>query len=371
MVSLCLSPHFEARLLHCPTLIETPATLLCRSFHALTVEGQVYHWGQLDGNTFAPFRLASSSVPRLAHPGAVVITPKLLEARIPPIERLVAGRRHVLALDDKRRLWTWANWAEAGLVSTPWSSSRDRRIVDFAAGWQFSAALVESEKRSGPQDIYVWWQNFLAPSAQDRPASNAPQAIPDRAGCYIFKPRAVRLPDLPQDAESQKAVSARWQEEKEDRITKMAAGDNFLVVLTASGKVYRMDLFVPRPAQPWEEEIDNEDGNLTPRQFEDLEHSFVSWNRRWEYLPKFSESRWWKTQDAGQDEQERDPGPADLGPDPQEIPDTDDQAGRKINFISASFQNFFAIGDGVVLRGGHTGDQPVIQPELQNRDIIR
>lgn len=186
----------------------------------------------------------------------------------------------------------------------------------------------------------IWWQIFLSPrvatSTSQRPGVLALDGMPR---CYTFRPQALRLPDLPDG----------------ERIVKIAAGDNFVVALTTSGKVYKIDVFPPPRLPPGiaeedeeEEERnpnDDEDESLESRRFEALVHLCNSGRRVWEYLPNFSETH-----------------------------EAQEGSAKRLTYISASFRTFFAIGPGVVLQG-HADttaeSSPIIRPELQNRDIIR
>jgi SCF-associated factor 1 len=268
-----------------------------------------------------------------------------LTADIPPIQRLLAGRRHVLAVDEHGKIWTWANWAEIGRLRVPWLNSRLWRIVDLTAGWDVSAVLTEFTKKDnnnnrGRQAVRVWWQRFLAPSLRtvDTLGAPGPDRVSGSNACFHFTPsQVVTLPELP-PAETD-------DDNEQQRIVKLAAGEEFLIALTESGRIYKMDLSFPpvvhQPGQPAEDEPSVDDGTIPPRRFADFEALFQSGRRNWEYMENFSSN--FDTQD-------------------------------KIHHISASFRTFFAIGNGKVLQGNRemTGfSEPIIMPSLQNKGVIR
>lgn len=349
------------------------------SFHALSVHGKVYHWGQLDGGSFAPYRPASTSaIPVTAYPGAMVPVVTELAAKIPPITRMLSGRLHVLALDERSRLWTWGNWAEAGLVTASWLDYSQTRILDIAAGWTFSAVLLE-DRKTKHRSIHVWWQRFLSPTLQNstqRHAStdeqSAPQPIEGRQGCFHFDPlQVIKLPDLPLD------------DDEGEHIEKLAAGESFLIVLTKKGKVFKFNLNVPQlplwgggqvqghlqglvPPQD-EEEEETEDGRMLNRAFSELERQIMTGQRNWMHLDKFSE---WHSRDDGNSLKAGD----NFRSESKTFTDTSSSSYQRISFISANFRTFFCIGGGAVLQGHQDAteeSEPTVKAELQNIGVIR
>ncbi|KAK9898276.1 RCC1/BLIP-II [Cystobasidium minutum MCA 4210] len=350
------------------------------SFHALSVHGKVYHWGQLDGGSFAPYRPASTSaIPLVAYPGAMVPAITELKPQIPPIKRMLSGRLHVLALDDHNRLWTWANWAEAGLITSSWLDYTKDKVLDIAAGWTFSAVLLE-DRKTKQRAAYAWWQRFLSPSLQRSTRRSTaqgnqggrpdPEPIEGRHGCFNFDPlQAIKLPDLPASKDG------------EERIDKIAAGECFLIALSNTGKVYKLDLGPPQlplwggggpaPAQAHlqglippqnEEEEDLEDGRMLNRTFSELERQLLTGVRTWQYLPKFSEHKYWQGQKEEGHTLSDKKEPASTAP------------AKKVRFISANFRTFFCMGDGAVLQGQQDASEdtePTIKAELQDRGVIR
>lgn len=296
-----------------------------------------------------------------------------LAPNIPPITRMLSGRLHALALDERGRLWTWANWAEAALVSSSWLDYSQHRIVDIAAGWTFSAVLLE-DRKTKRRSTHVWWQRFLSPTLQNSTRGHAaPDQVPDarpvegNQGCFHFDPlQAIALPDLPNISEG-------------DRIQKLAAGESFLIALTSQGKVYKLDLSAPQlplwagnqsavgvgallPALDPEED-DTEDGRMLNRSFSELERQIMIGQKAWMYLEKFSEF-----QDNNVDSEKRAT---------EEQEDRYENSGpskKRISFVSANFRTFFCIGDGAVLQGHQDVTEetdPLVKPELQNRGVIR
>lgn len=250
----------------------------------------------------------------------------------------------MLAVDERGGIWTWANWAEVGRLSASWLHSKSWRVADLAAGWDLSAVLTEmigENRYKGVQRIQVWWQRFLAPTLRtvDTLGAPGPDRMHGKNGCYYFTPsQVITLPDLPPPASSQ------HDEQKHDRVSKLAAGEEFLIVLTEQGRVYKMDLSCPA-LPPDAQEGDNEplidDGTIGTRRFAGLEAMFASGRREWEFLPNFS---------------------TELG------------TTNRINHISASFRSFFTIGKGKVLQGQReftSASQPVAMPALQDRGVIR
>lgn len=348
------------------------------SFHALSVNGKIYHWGQLDGGSFAPYRPASTSaIPLTAYPGAMVPVVTQFAPRIPPISRMLSGRLHMLALDERGRLWTWGNWAEAGLVSSPWLDYSQHRIVDIAAGWTFSAVLLE-DRRTKRASIQVWWQRFLSPTLESSTRRQVPhdgdigpRPVQGRQGCFDFELRqTIKLPDLPNTDEG-------------DRIEKLSAGEAFLVILTEHGRVYKFDLSAPQPpmwgggqgqghlqgliAPQNEEEEEIEDGRLLNRTFTELERQIMTGQRHWIHLEKFSN---WHLRSS---RNETAPG-TQVELDEESSNSSLQTCNQRISFISANFRTFFCIGGGAVLQGHQDAteeSEPTVMPELQNRGVIR
>lgn len=330
-----------------------------RSFHALTFSGKVLHWGQLDGMSFAPFRPASSQTPLLAHPASAVNTPTLLQADMPQIRRMLSGRNQVVAQDEGGSLWTWANWAEVARIDSPWLTDRRSRLVDFAVGWDFSCALVETPEAGNlkgqgvVQEIWVWWQRFLSPSLMGAAFYDTqPRELPDYTKCYSFIPQAVRLPGPPSSALRQGDGSSSEYE----RFIKIVAGDHFLIGLTDLQRVYKLDLTIPprrrvaTTTASVEVEDNPEDGRLSTNRLLDMEEAIRSGRVAWTYLPKFSEHANRENLQKGIEQ------------------------ATSVHFISASFKAFFAIGNGTVLEGSADTapeDEPIIRPELQQRNVVR
>lgn len=366
------------------------------------MDGKVYHWGQLDGASFAPFRgnnhaIGQPSIPLTAYPGAMVASVTQFHPSIPPINRLLSGRLHILAQDDDGRLWTWANWAEAGLISpssfdddrdatsllsSSWLDYSKHRIVDFAAGWSCSVALLE-DRRTKHRNVYAWWQRFLSPTlyesqaaalTQDQPTNTRP--LNNQPGCYSFSPQQViQLPDLPSEDSS-----------SDEYIDKLAAGDNFVIALSNLGKVYKLNLAKPTvqpgfgagattpahlqglvPDQIAADDEEPDDGRMQRRSFAELERLLAIGARQWEYLKHFSEGPLL--------EKDHHSYMATVEKSTKSSSTARAQSSkRKITFISANFRTFFCIGDGLVLQGNSesVGDSgPTVKTELQDRGVIR
>ena len=243
-------------------------------------------------------------------------------------------------MDESGKLWTWANWAEAGLLTSEWLNQPGLRMKDMAAGWHFSAVLTTRED-SDVQHVWVWYERFLSPSLQGW--SSGTMIVEGRQACFTWEPQSLRLPDLTPAGDTVMELNPS-QRDLSERIESIAAGDDFIVALTNLGRMYRINV-MPPPRHPLqqledqgapEEQYDN--GRLTSRQLAELENLFASGRRVWEHFPLFSHPE------------------------------------KRINFISANFLNFFAIGDGVVLQGHKDMtplSQPLIRPELQDKGVIR
>ena len=337
------------------------------SFHALSVSGDVYHWGQLDGMMFASYRPPTAPWPENAHPGNIVVRPARFVPEIPPIQRLLSGRAHALALDIHGKLWTWATWAEAARIkSLECLQHPASRIRDFAAGWNTSAILVDTHSagRSASselkQEVLVFWQKFLSPTFRQHRQGVQPECTPidGLKSCFSWQPRALRLPDL---ATGDHGLDAISEDISRQFIKQLAAGDGFLIALTSIGRLYKIDLTPPDRlpidgGNAPEQEDDDEDGRLPAWQMAALENLCLTNRRTWQYLPHFSESQHWDV-DTSED--------SEVG--------SLNQA--RITHISAKFETFFAIAPGIVLQGNgkdvNASSRPYRKPGLQNRNVIR
>lgn len=367
---------------------------LCRSFHALAIDGTVLHWGTLNGDSFAPFVPANSPVHPLAHPGRAAPTPTLLRAEIPPMQRMVCGRSHVVALDSQGNVWTWANWAEAAQLSAEWlglhSESTARSIIaDIAAGWNLSAVLMTASPggigRSGGagrsqarhrEDVYIWFRQFASPSLLSyigHPTNATP--IAGRRACFTWQPQALCLPPIPIAVSDEGIKTASLSSEQYPTISKISAGDNFVLALTNTGDVYKIDVTPPmrRPAafddpDAGPDAEGRDDGSPSVRQLADLEDLFLTGRRTWRHLPTFSQYSS-REQELGELRGTgRDATPTGYNSSKEK------QRPAAITHISSNFQTFFCIGPGVVLQGNKDADEttlPLKKPELQNADVIR
>ncbi|KAF8329532.1 uncharacterized protein EI90DRAFT_2923863 [Cantharellus anzutake] len=323
------------------------------STYALDDSGGLYVWGKLHAEFFSVRQDFSD-------PGAEATTPTRLG--LPePIEGISVGRKHLLALDVKRQVWLFTSWGTPAKLVSPLINdafSTATRVVQVACGWDFSAVLTAS---GAVYAAWPWKGTFKAAlehHAEELKHQQSPVA-PAKNGvieCQAWELRhdLLELPPLPTNLPD---LSIALEEESLDtrkgnyRVTKIAAGDNFLIGLTNHGHVLRIDF------------------NFSDEE-QDPSNAFRRRAFQWQYLPEFSELE--RVQQhptfAGESRKvQSGSDSASLAP-PEQL---------SITHISASFQTFVAYSVGsssiVLIGSSKSGDNattPKIIPGLQYQNIV-
>ncbi|KAK7686291.1 hypothetical protein QCA50_010515 [Cerrena zonata] len=329
---------------HAPTHLKIPGVRIVSlvaggmSFHAIDSKGDVYVWGVLDGTSYA---LGKDT---FSEPSKIALEPTRL-ALPEPIRSLSCGRLHSAALDATGDVWNFVSWGRPfRLVSSLLDkSSPDTTPLQVECGWGFTSVLTES------RDVLVWWPRgpVIRSQVQDK-NTLLDESDPDSHGkletefrnhgkhsakyinCHVWdlETDPVRLPPVPVHDLPQLSDTGLSHEEKqkETKLVKITAMDNFVIGLTNKGHVLRY-------TKLYDEE-----------QYK---------NGRWEYLPYFSELA--KVKECAPFLKDESSSEAHLDP-PESM---------HITHISAHFRTFIAYSTGsksVVLMGHMDTDDPIISP---------
>lgn len=223
-----------------------------RSFHALTSKGNILYWGQMDGDAF----IEEDS---LSHPSKLVGKPALLAlpAHI-KVTSLSCGRKHALALTSDGQILEWRAWGSVRLIEDDAGFDAARRaeaqapanfggqsrlaggIAQTEAGWDFSSVLVHRPDTDGLQsEVYVWYKEWSTNIDQQSEGPQLPRT----------STTSLRLPSLPEAPTNVFDGAATAQDQDASTpvdphrfIIRIAAGENFVVALTASGLVYKLNI---------------------------------------------------------------------------------------------------------------------------------
>ncbi|EPQ27034.1 uncharacterized protein PFL1_05318 [Pseudozyma flocculosa PF-1] len=243
------------------------------SFHARTSTGKVIFWGTMDGEGYAGPHAS------LREPSREIDTPTLLDLPADVVvKQLSCGRSHAVALTDKGDVLEWRAWGTVwkhdGLLPLATATS-SARVAQLEAGWDFTVVLVETsssdDARDGSHgaartDIYLWHsdlsddryrQTYFA-ELEESPFSRAWPERPnsDDSPARIQSP-ALKLPALPWPGDQ--TAEGLTQSTSPHRTVRIAAGENFVLALTESGLVYKLD--VP-PRHPSGTDRRRPDGSL-------------------------------------------------------------------------------------------------------------
>lgn len=233
-----------------------------RCFNALDDLGQIYVWGQLDGEDYA---LNSDG---FSERGKCAKTPHRLDVSYPVTANLTrelrfsaisCGRSHSVALDQDRYVWIFRTWGRPVLYDPPVLTSArfdsDNAIVQVEAGWTFVSMLTKGG------DTYVvypfnWEDAFHAEYARQ-------MGVLDRTGGDHAKARATQingkpvipchpvhmsnvpplvLPPIPTDLPDLGDVDPTVDDMPQTKLVRIGAGDNFIIGLTNRGHVLSIDL---------------------------------------------------------------------------------------------------------------------------------
>ncbi|GAK67208.1 RCC1/BLIP-II protein [Moesziomyces antarcticus] len=329
------------------------------AFHARTSTGKVWHWGTMHGETFAGPRSS------LRDPGSKVDTPQLMHG-LPDVQSLSGGRCHAVALSTDHELLEWRAWGSIWKlqnlpesITTPSPAAQHdgltakSNIRQLEAGWSFSAVLTYTS------EVWLWYSDWNADEFQrsyydGHERESMLHADPPGYGDQKVFPLQVEPVCLPRIAGEGDA----------QHIVQIAAGEDFIVALTASGTLHRIDLHLPPPTgNEWQairqayalRRDDDGLGGVVHRQR--INRLFAT-TARWEALAGFER--------------------------PEALQDFDPTwlaggvAGR-ITHISAHFRRFVVIipvihgerEDTLVLLGTPDSVQPEMVPELQARGVIK
>ncbi|KAH9462243.1 hypothetical protein MJO28_002971 [Puccinia striiformis f. sp. tritici] len=249
------------------------------SFHGLDVDGNTWRWGTLNGSD------GWNPPPHRYSPRPSEVEPVMLQIRnLPKFKAISAGRSHACGISDEGKIYEWHSWSRvAKFISAPWEHQigseidSDQEVTQICASWDFSALL------SADGTVYFWREPTVLEIAQalDSQFNGANEDLTvDTVYDLDCKDRILRCPDLPEVGE------------EKDQITKIACGEEFIICLTTTGKIYKLDISrIPDTEQAGRERIlrQLQDHNEELRYRESLTQAFRTRDRRWEYLPKFSE----------------------------------------------------------------------------------
>lgn len=333
------------------------------AFHARTSTGRVWHWGTMDGETFAGPRAS------MRDPGSKVATPQLMHG-LPNVQSLAGGRCHAVALSTDHELLEWRAWGSVWKLEDLPASITDpspaahaieggqapkSNIKQLEAGWSFSAVLTHTG------EVWLWYSDWTADEFQRKyydghERESMLHADPPGYGdqkVFPLRVEPVCLPRIPGEGDAQ-------------HIVQIAAGEDFIVALSASGTLHRIDLHLPPPTgnewqtirQAYALRRDDDDLGVVVHRLR--MKRFLESHARWQALAAFER--------------------------PESHPDFDPTwlargvAGR-ITHISAHFRRFVVIvpvihndrevEDTLVLLGTPDSVQPEMVPELQARGVIK
>ncbi|GAA5885649.1 hypothetical protein JCM3774_002553 [Rhodotorula dairenensis] len=316
-------------------LPDPPTTLVAGgwSFHALTMNGQVVSWGEMQPSG------PGLSPSRELYKGQTTLAPRVLPQmeQIGSIRQLSAGREHVVLLGEDGKVWEYRAVGRVAHVRDEidrWGSAGHPDVASVHAGWAYSAILTATN------DVYIWWKPDQ--SAVDHAARSAGE---DAAGfdptthgvTFPLQVNSLRLPDLPNEAETP------------DRIRKIACGDEFVVALSDAGKVFYLDISLTPATR-------NQNGEAAA--VAELERDLLTARRQWTYLDRFSSTEALREFGA-----ERPATPSEV----------------RITHVSAQFKTFAAYSvpstatneGSIVLLGEKGKTRPDVIPELQNIGVIQ
>jgi len=281
---------------------------------------------------------------------------------LPRFKAISCGRSHACGISDDGHIYEWHSWCRvAKFLSVPWESHSggEERVAQICASWDFSALL------SSDGVIYFWREPTILEIAQalDSQFDGLPE---DRTMDTVYdldsKDRILRCPDLP------------GTEHDEDKIIKIACGEEFILCLTTAGKLYKLNISrVPVTERAGQQRIlrqlQDHDEELSYR--EGIAQAFRTKERKWEYLPMFCEPD--KLRE----------GLAEALP----LSNSSDPVHPKITHISAQYRTFVAYSvestsehqqiakkNSFVFFGKKETteqDKPEILPNLQNRGVIQ
>lgn len=366
------------------------------AFHARTSKGRVWYWGTMDGETFAGHQTTWRD------PGKPIQTPQLMHD-IPAVSSLSGGRSHVAALTQDHEILEWRAWgtvwklqglppsitepakpsAHAEASSLPEAVPARSNIKQLEAGWSFTTVLTHTG------EIWLWYSDWAADAfVRSYYGGHAREAMmhadpPGHADQRVF-PLTITPVQLPAIGSS---AAEQGQQDDNAKVVQIAAGEDFILALTAAGTVHMLDLHLPAPTgdewavlrQAQELRTEPDDHDLQAVMHRLRLTRFVASRAHWQRLCAFErpqelagfDARWLHGQRGG------------LG-----------TVGR-ITHVSAHFRRFVVFlaivppdqqqqqqegeegeeGETLVLLGDVGGEggglQPELIPELQARGVIK
>ncbi|CAO1618129.1 unnamed protein product [Parajaminaea phylloscopi] len=221
------------------------------SFHVLTSRGDILYWGTLDGDVWSVGN-------DLTDPHVRIQTPSLLTRPTPePVRLLAGGRKHAVALTSEQRILEWHSWDTAvqhePLVQTT-RSENQLSVLQLEAGWDFTVALLGSVQhttrgqswgsgqRKATTELVYWHYDWVARKEEVG-------GRPTWVGV-----RTITLPALPSPSEQVSQEIEAVETSDNQTVAQVAAGEDFVIVLTVSGLIYKLDVspvahIVPRDEQ--------------------------------------------------------------------------------------------------------------------------
>lgn len=190
------------------------------------------------------------------------------------------GRNFVTGLDAQHRIWCFQSWGRPFVFKhTVFDATRpDTRVVQVESGWAFAAALAASGS------VYVWnpaknqmgdiWQTKQGEFDQLYGENGGEDARAFAQGpeiqCYTWTMEGAEPLVLPELPELPNLHQGDGDAPQLPSLVQIAAGDQFLIGLSDTGHVLRLDL---HPI--------NDSGGLTI-----LREEFRKKARKWKYVSR-------------------------------------------------------------------------------------
>ncbi|GAA6007745.1 hypothetical protein JCM10207_004859 [Rhodosporidiobolus poonsookiae] len=341
-----------------PTRLELPAPPVALvaggwSFHALTADGEVVSWGQLEaenahGTEQAPLHYAG----RILRPS---VLPQM--GQIGEVVQLEAGRKHILLLGKDGKVWELHSYGRAVEVRDEgerWGAAARfgeggnvlNAVKAVQAGWDYSTVLTQGG------DVYTWWQPGRGVLKTKAAEAGENDLDPSTHGVgFSLSLDTLRLPSLP--------ASDDFPDDKIDRV---ACGDNFIIALTVHSQLYHLNLADSRPFGGQGGQGDDDSPTRSRESRARLEAEFLDGRRAWKHMKRFCDMG-----EVGQLDGFKEKG---LAP------------GTRITHISAQFRSFAAYSvpatsdssGSIVLFGDERWNEnkaPTVIPALQGRGVIK
>ncbi|PWN34257.1 RCC1/BLIP-II [Meira miltonrushii] len=322
------------------------------SFFLMTNKGQIITWGSSTGNG------DSSGTEEMFQ------KPTLLDLNGRQATSLSVGRQHAVAQMDDGSIFEWSNrWDRPAVhfqssILKEIQTKEELHIDQVEAGWNFSAALVNSDHGEGVGNVLIWESRWTYDLQR---AMWYERAIQEGADSSTIEPTwqvavpTVLLPVPPK------------------RFTRIAAGDRFIIALSDDGLVYYLE--IPEIRQDLRTQASDTPQASADRLRKELDRRYTQWKK----LSSFCEN----VRQAGQESED--------GENVWDRPGLNHllSSNVRITHISAQFKNFAVYapeagkegrdvdvqsgkGLGIVLLGSNDAHlRPKIIPELQGVGVIK